>query len=434
MAQQIANVFGEGSTPQTLGSLNGLFKKIYGDKLENVIPEFTQLQVDIPWRRAKKLGLVFEQPVVIGLEQGVTYMRSGAGVVDLEDAAAGRIRPAQVSGSQHVLRAAVDYESLFAGEGAPEAFENSMGVIVRNMVESIRRRLEIDLFYGQNPLGIGQVSTAVSTLITVITAQWAPGIWAGMEQAHIEFWNDDDPLVTQRDAATDFYITAVDLDARTITVDTAPTTVVANDVILFKGQYSSSAAAWQVMAGIHKILTNTGTLFGISASQFNLWKGNGVSAASLGLTFTLFLRGCAKVVSKGASGTMTAYINPTGWAQLMNDQAALRRFAKEDGNSIYEVGADAIRYHNQTGQITIKSHPVVKEGYAYVIMPSLFRRIGATDVTFDSSRMVGVMGPANQFFLPLQDKNAVEVRCYSHQALFTDAPGKTFYISSIVNF
>lgn len=425
-APQDVNIFGQ---PGSSTTLDGLFKRIYGDKLENVIPEFTQLQVDIPFKRAKKLGLIFEQPVVIGLEQGVTYAATGSGAFTIRAPAAGRVKNAQVTGSQHVLRAQVDYESLFSGEGTPEAFENTMGVVVRNMLESVRRRLEIDFLYGQDNSGIGVVSSVASLVITITTASWAPGIWAGMENAAIEVFAPASPPTTQRTGVA--YITAVDLDARTITVDAVPTSTAANDVIFFRDQRTTSA--WNVMIGLHKILTNTGVLFNIDAALFSLWKGNVQSAGSLDLSFDVFLKGCAKTTAKGASGAMNVYVNPIGWANLMSDQAALRRFDKADGSTTYEIGAEQIKFHNQTGTLTIKSHPCVKEGFCYAIMPSLFKRVGATDVTFDNSRMEGVAGPANQFFRPLADNAGVEVRCYSHQALFTDAPGKSFAVNNIVN-
>lgn len=430
-----AHVFGESA----LGTLNGLFKQIYGDKLENVIPEFTQIQMDIPWKRAKRPGLEFKQPVVIGLEQGVTYARSGAGAFSIRAPAAGKIRPATVMGSQHVLRAAVDYESLFAGEGEPQSFENTMGVVVRNMLESVRRRLEIDLLYGQDDNGLGIVSGAIAAnVVTLTTASFAPGIWAGMEGALINFFAAASPPITGRGAFTptpdDVSITAVDLDARTITISSTPAGAGNTDVIFFAGQRNTDATIeWNVMVGLHKILTNTGTLFGISASTFNLWKSNSVSAASGDLTFTRILKGCAKTTAKGGSGPMKGYVNPTAWANMMNDFAALRRFDKQDGNMVHEMGAEEIKFHNQTGTVSIKSHPCVKEGFAYVIAQGLFKRIGPTDVTFDNSRMEGVGGAANQFFRPLSDHAGVEIRAYSHQALFTDAPGRNFIVENIVN-
>ncbi len=433
-----AHIFGDGS----LATLNGLFKKIYGDKLENVIPEFTQLQMDIPFKRAKRQGLVFNQPVVIGLEQGVTYAKSGAGAFSIKSPKAGKIRPAEITGSQHVLRAAVDYESLFAGEGEPQAFENTMGVVVRNMLESMRRRLEIDLLYGQADAGLGVISAVTvgpPDVLTLTTASWAPGIWAGMEGALLNFFAPASPPVTGRGAAAptpeDAILDSVDLDARTLTLSTtAPALTAANDVIFFAGQRNTdSTIEWNVMVGLHKILTNTGTLFGISATTFNLWKANTISAASGELTFTRLLKGCALTTAKGASGPMTAYINPTAWANMMSDLSALRRYDKQDGNMTYEMGAESIKFHNQTGTVTIKSHPCVKEGFAYVIANGIFKRLGATDLTFDNSRMEGVGGAANQFFRPLSDHAGVEVRCFSHQALFTDAPGKNFIVTAIVN-
>lgn len=435
-APQVGNAFGDATSGTPLGNLNGLFKKIYGDKLDNLIPEFTQIQVDIPFKRSKKIGLEFEQPVIIGLEQGFTYARSGAGAFTLNNPAAGKILPAKIRGSQHVLRSQVDYESLFSGEGSPEAFENTMGVVVRNMLESIRRRIEIDFLYGQDVNGIGTIASGGTTTTWVITtSQWAPGIWAGMEGAALETFAAANPLVTKRVGTA--YVTSVDLDAKSITVDAAPAASANTDVITFAGQRLGSGDTptntWNVMVGLHAILTNTGTLFNIDAATYNLWKGNTQTSGSLDLSMDALLKGDAKRVAKGGSGPLNVYVNPLAWANLMSDQAALRRFDKEDSGSTYEVGAEKILFHSQAGPLAIKSHPCVKEGFAYAIAPRLFKRVGATDVTFDNSRMVGVSAGADQFFRPLADSAGVEVRCYSHQAIFTDMPGKNFLVNNIVN-
>ena len=76
-------------------------------------------------------------------------------------------------------------------------------------------------------------------------------------------------------------VTNVNMDTREISVDAVPAGTVATDVIYYKGAKGKEAV------GIHRILTNTGTLFGIDAAQYNLWKGNSVSASSNPLSFAV---------------------------------------------------------------------------------------------------------------------------------------------------
>lgn len=457
----------------TLTEADGLAKRIYGDKLENLIPEFAQWQTDIPFKRAKKLGLQFEQPVILGMEQGVSYLKFKGGPKTLGKPVASSLKNALVQGSQHFLVSQIDYETLFSCEGDPEAFKNSTGLLFESMMESIRRRLEIDLGYGQCIQGLGtltgspgSVAAGASVTWTITTAEWAPGIWAGMENAQLDVYaapTGGPPTTTfaaRLNTAKPLTLTTADLEARTITVSNptggTTTSPSAGAVIFFSNDNGTASpqemaqmpaagnifTASNMMAGIHRILAADATYetandetFGILPSVSALWRSVQQSAGSLDLSFDTFLKAGAKLTAKGASGEVKAYINPLTWANLMSDQAALRRYTKEDGNSTYELGANEIKFHNQTGTFTIKAHPCVKEGYAYAIQPKLWKRLGATDITFDNARMESLGGQpsGSQFFVPVQGANYVEMKCYSHQALFSTAPGKSIFINNIVN-
>ena len=69
----------------------------------------------------------------------------------------------------------------------------------------------------------------------------------------------------------------------------------------------------------------------------------------------------------------------------------------------------------------------MKEGYAYVLCLYEFSRIGSTDVTFK------LPGQNDKFFRELENSAGYEIRCYTDQALFCFAPGKSVLIKNIVN-
>ena len=51
----------------TVASLNGMFKEIYADKLENLIPDGVKLMSSIPFSsKEKQLGNLYHQPIVLG--------------------------------------------------------------------------------------------------------------------------------------------------------------------------------------------------------------------------------------------------------------------------------------------------------------------------------------------------------------------------------
>src|SRR6185295_7167211 len=103
-------------------------------------------------------------------------------------------------------------------------------------------------------------------------------------------------------------VTSVDLDNLTVTVNLLPAGTTGTDVIWHKGAYGNE------FAGVHKILTNTGTLFNISATSYSLWKGNTYSAASAALSLAKIERAIAQAVNKGLDTDVTVFVNPRTWA------------------------------------------------------------------------------------------------------------------------
>lgn len=231
-----------------LNTLNGLFKEVYADKLENLIPEGVKLMPRIKFvSRAKQPGNFYHAPVILGLEHGVTFAGADEGAFNLNAPISGQTKDAVVRGTQLVLRSALSYAaaSRSSGGGA-KAFEDATKFLVQNMMRSVARKLEIELLYGQ--MGYGTVASVAGNVITITTAEWAPGIWVGSEGMRIEVRTSANVL------RGDAYITAVDMVNRTITVDALPVGTTGTDVIWHYGAYGKE------FAGVHKIITNTGEL------------------------------------------------------------------------------------------------------------------------------------------------------------------------------
>lgn len=398
----------------TLDTLNGLFKEVYAKDIQDLIPDGVKLLTKIPFAKKEQvLGNFYHQPVVLGQEHGVTFAGAGDDAFTLEAPIAGQIKDAQVRGTQLVLRSVMGYASASrSAEGGAKAFKQATKFLVGNMLRSVTKKLEIEMLYGQ--MGYGTVASTAGVTITIPAAEWAPGIWAGSEKMPIEVRDITGAIV--RGLAV---IQSVNFETRTLTLDTLPVGTVATDVIWHKGAYSNE------FAGIHKIITNTGVLFGIDASQYSLFKGNVYDAGAAALSFAKIQDAIAKGVEKGLDNDVMVIVNPNSWSDLLTNQAAQRMYDSSYSTSISENGSKEIKFHGQNGVIEIVPSIYCKQGYAYVISTDEMMRIGSTDVTFKRP------GKGDEFFRELENAAGYELRCYTDQALFCHAPGKNVLINNI---
>ena len=409
-----------GNPEGTVGTLNGFFKESYSDKLENLIPDGVKLLNKIKFMpKDRQPGNLYHQPVVLGLEHGVTFAESDADAFNLQAAVAGQIKDAQVKGNPVILRSILGYNAASRSVTSKQAFEQATKFLVANMLRSLSRKLEIELLYGQ--MGYGTVASGgvSGAAVTIATAEYAPGIWAGAEGMPIEI----------RDAAGTvsrgtFVISSVNMDTRVLTLDSsaAAAGVIATDVIWHKGAYGNE------FPGIHYILTQTtGTLFNINVGTYNLFRGNQYSAGSAALSFTKLNLASARAVEKGLDSALYCLVNVRGWANMLTEQAALRMYDQSYSSEQAKNGSKSIRFYAQNGELEIEPSVFVKEGYAYLLSIGDWFRVGSSDMTFK------LPGQGDEFFRHLENAAGYEMRLWSDQAVFCFAPGKNVIITGIVN-
>ncbi len=410
-----------GTPDNSIGNLNGMFKETYDSKLANLIPEGLKLMKEIKFlEKSKQPGNLFHAPCILGAEHGVTFASSDEDAFNLNPAVAGAIKDAQVRGNPVVMRSLIGYTALSrAAQGGQAAFEDATKYVVANMLRSMSKKLEIEMFYGQMGYGINS-GTPSGTVVTLTTASWAPGIWSGAEGMPIEI--RDSAGTTSRG---EFVISSVDMEARTITLTTSAQAagVTDTDVIWHKGAYGNE------FAGVHKIITNTGTLFNISAASYNLWKGNSYSASGA-LSFTKLIKAASRAYEKGAEGKTLALVNPRTWTDLLSDQASLRKYDASYSESGLKNGSRSLTFYSQSGEITIEVSNYVKEGLAFLLQVDDWKRVGSSDITF---RRPGGGSGAEQFLREVENAAALEIRCWSDQALFCRGPGHQTVVTGIVN-
>lgn len=404
--------------PNTVSTLNGLFKEVYGDDIAKLVPDGVKIQKMVPYvSKQKEFGNQYHQPVLLAYEQGFTFAAASAGAFTLNDSVNSVMKDATVTGSQIVLRAQMDYEAAARSAKGRNAFVDGTQLMFESMQKSMRKRLEVELLWGKK--GLATVASYSNPTITVTTAEWAPGIWSGMEGASIDIYNGTSKRGTG-------VILSVDLDARTITLTADVSGTTANDILYYAGAAVDTSGPDNEMAGIHKILSNTGSLFGISASTYTLWKSSSYSAGSAALSQAKIGAAVAQAVAKGLDDDCVIVVNPRTWNNLLSDQAALRRFA-DDSKMGFSNGAKAIEFYSQNGMVSIEPSIFMKEGLAIGLQKDTWKRLGAADITFKTP------GYGDQIFFHIPTKAGFEVRCYTNQAIFSEAPGRNFLITGIVN-
>ena len=398
----------------TTATLDGLFKRVYGEDILRLQPDSAIIQKLVKFRESEKIGKSYEVPVILSSEQGATYMAAGDGAVTLNSSIAATLKNATVDAAQILFRGQLDYESAAKAEKSDKAFRNATELLIENLMESATKRQEIAFLYGQT--GIATVASLSSQVITLTTGQMAPGIWAGSENMIIDVYQGSTGTVRQ----AGLVVSSVDLDLRTVTVTGTTTGIVSGDTIYFKGAYGKECA------GLDKIITNSGSLFGVDASVYALWKGSVFGAGSAALTMSKILSAVAKAVAKGGlNEDVVALVHPQTWMNLNADQSALRNYS--DNSSKAQNGFNEIEYSGMNGKIRVIAHPFVKESECFIFPPKRVKRVGTREFDFNTP------GRSGEMFLHVPDVNAYELRLYSGQSLFIEAPAKCVKINAIVN-
>lgn len=399
-----------------LGNLNGLFKQVYADKLKDLIPDGVKLLNMIKFSAKDKTGDKYNQPVILGMEHGVTFAASEEDAFALNPAVAGQIKNAEVRGNALVLRSVIGYKAISASIGSEAAFQEATKYLVANMLRSVTKKLEIEMLYGTK--GYGKVAAKSGSTIEIEAAEWAPGIWAGAEGMPIDIVDSDGVTINQQ--AT---VVSVNFETKIVTLS-APVAadVAAGDTVFHKG------ALGKEFKGIHAILEQqSGDLFNINQSTYNLFRGNVYDCSGDELSFDHLNNAIARAVEKGLDSRVICMVNPRTWADLLTEQAALRKYDSSYSSAKLEQGSKGLLFHSQNGEIEIVPSIYVKEGFAYMIEPSSFMRVGSQDVSFKRP------GFGDDFFRELDSAAGFELRCYCDQALFTSQPSHNVLITGIVN-
>ncbi len=421
----------------TLATLNGLTKNRYADTVVNVVPNFAKVMKMTKFSKKDRLGNTYNQPVILSNEQGITMGNSSSTLpLSLNNSIAMTMQNASLSSEFFALRGQIGVDAIIRTGSKDQAIEDALELLITNMVESMTAYIEATLIYGT--VGIGSTGTAsftnTSGTVTIVPVQdMAPGLWSGKENMQINFYNGASLVSSGSDAI--FTVTTISYNATTPASSTLTVTGTSTGTTALQALTGTNLTIFFAGAkgvefnGIASIAQNTGTLFGINAANYSLWNGTSFPANSAPLTFGKLQEAIAVAVSKGLNEDADVLVSPVTWANLLNDQAGLRRYT--GGDASFKNGAEEIEYQSSNGKLTIIPHGYVKPTEAFVV-PDLgrrWKRIGSVELAFNP----GVEDP-EKYFVMLQNSLGYETRLVSDTSLFIEtAPARCVWINGILN-
>ena len=424
-------------TAESVASLTGNFKEAYGEVIADLVP-----QSDILFKRVKfvreqgKDGLAYNQPVLIQLASSMSW---GTGAVSLNPVVPSMILNATLTGTQLVTRDAIQYNMVVRSLGSKAAFRKGAGLVIENLYKTHGKAAELDMLYGAGAItsgvslaqSVSAVAASANAAITITYASWAPATFSGFTGAPIDVYQSGSQLNTVGP------LTIVSLNANPASSSVGGVlTVSGNSADIAAVIAASGAAAMDLywfnaygnnMTGLKGILQNTGSLFGINAATYDLWKANSYNANNTQLTFSKLQQAVSEATGRGLDEDVTTLCNPTTFADLVSEQAGARRFDTSYKPKNAENGMETIKFHSSSGINEVLPHMFVHQGDAFIYPEPQLVKIGAADGIVDSLEGLG------QLFLQVPDASVAEVRLLSDFGLLCMAPAKCVLVSNITN-
>jgi hypothetical protein len=252
-------------------------------------------------------------------------------------------------------------------------------------------------------------------------AEWSTGLWAGKVGAELQFYKDDNTTLINTVTIT---ISSIDPVYKRIGLTASTSQGITDIMAVAQADFNGGIYAYfngtkgKDFLGIDKIITTSGSLFGITNTTYTLFKGNEYTASGA-LSLSQIISATENAVAQGLMEDVCAYVPISAWNTLAATESGLRRYDSSYKNSIAENGIQKLAFYGANGKIEIEPHPIVKAGEVFIIPKKQFIRVGATDVTFQTPGM-----DSTEIFLQLPSNAGYEVRAYADQALLCMAPAK----------
>jgi len=388
------------NTPTTLASR---LKEQFNGDISQLVPGSAEL-VKLKFRRDIELGKSAVFDCQLSDELGFTV---GQGEMTLNGNINQSAARATVDAYSLVLQSNVSYDLISRASSEKKAFAKFVDSKFIPMTESFQRRQEILHMWGRDSLG--RVSAISTGVITITEGSFCPTLWLGLKGAVIEAW-------TAKTGGSqhngDLTITAVDVANRTVTVSGTSSSVAADDYLFFKGTQDAGHY------GLMSIAKNTGSLFGISASTYELWKGNSYDVGTSALTLGKLLQAAALAANKGCKEKLKALVPVSAFQSLVADEAALRMYGAFSKKA--ENGFENISFYGASGELEIVPYHFMKAG-EFILFPERWTYIlGSTEMTTQLAK-------DGDMIFDLEATSSKQIRLFSDVQIFCERPGYLVY-------
>lgn len=386
-----------GNTPTTLASR---LKEQFNNDISSLVPGESVL-VGLKFRQDIELGKAAIFDVQLSDELGFSV---GQGSTTLNGNINQQSAKATVDAYTLVLQSQVSYDLISRASTNKKAFAKFTDSKFIPMAESFQRRQELLHMYGRD--GLGQVLTNTAGVIVITTGTWCPTIWLALKGAVLNAYSTKSGGAQHN---ADVVVSAVDVAARTVTVTGTNAAIVPGDQLFFKGTYDAGHI------GLMSIAQNTGILFGINASSFELWKANSYNVGTTAISLAKILAAAAMAANKGCSEKLKCLVPVDAFQVLVSNEAALRQYDSSYSESKGKNGMKTLSFFGATGEIEIVPYKYIKAG-EFLMFPERWTYI------IGSSKMVNQLdGDDLSFNVPTSTDK--EMRLFSDLQIFCERPG-----------
>lgn len=420
------------SLPETLSTIAGDVKTVYGTNLVQVLPDAAMLQKKFPLADSADYPLVGDYfSALIGLQfpWGFSFLGQGyegtATNTTLGESLAGQTQPAKIYPCTTVLTDNLAYQILDRANssGSKQAVLSALSYTGKQMAIIMRNVLELQILHGRQ--GLGASAGAISTLtVTLDPATTSPGILSLLIGARLQ-WMQSNNTTARTANSTSNYLTVsaislADPANPTITMVNTGTSghasITTGDLMFIAGARGIAVAVGdtsvpqyeQIGLGL-QLAETSASVFGITKSQYIGWVANQMTSIGA-FSPSVLMTAAQKSMSRGGElGEYLAILSPAQWAVLNSALATNEQYNQQAPSFAMQkkTGTDEIIIKH--GGITIEcmSHPLQKDGQFYLVPVSEVKRIGSVDLTF----AIPGQAEGQEYYYPLPGNALMQRQC-----------------------
>ena len=420
----------------TLDTLSAMTKEVYGD-YSNLVPSDQEVLIKMIGRvKSKKVGKEFTMAANLSLDHSTTYHGTNEETIDLEDVVDGK------SANASIIPAAMSFSGVITQMMADRVIQGELAfvdgpkfVMDRSML-SFTKVIESTHNHGGNGIGTFTYNTADTSVITVDAAEWATAVWVGGIKKPVDVYAISGGVIGAKIVTTS--VTKVDTKTRKLTLASVVGLSNAGTYIIFPKNAKDRESL-----GLFNILKkSSGSLFGLSIDENDLWGANQYDVNSVDFEWKNFAAAVAENSGRGVSGAnYILLMNPIHFPKMIpdfNTASSGQSIASESGTNHSRIfttgeqvvalkhGTDSIEFTINNMKCKVVTSDYVKRGEAALIDLDCWMRVmgGDGDIRFHTFESGAKLNP-------LPRKTASEYRLYSDQAIFCPELAKQIYFKNL---